>query len=177
MSIRLRPAARLCAIPAATDEESFDVESLFGGIFCDEGSEGGACIHAEITRIIEIIHRFGGFVSHHSKCALVFGIECDFGADGGFMTTKPYISGSNYLLKMGDWDKKTTLTLPNNETVSWTAIWDGLFWRFMHTHRAFFSKNPRLGMLLKTWDKMDQPKKDTHLRLANNFLQQLDSTK
>lgn len=98
-------------------------------------------------------------------------------ADGGIMTTKPYISGSNYLLKMGDWDKKTTLTLPSNETVSWTAIWDGLFWRFMHTHREFFSKNPRLGMLLKTWDKMDQIKKDTHLRLANNFLQQLDSTK
>ncbi|NDF97964.1 MAG: cryptochrome/photolyase family protein [Chitinophagia bacterium] len=98
-------------------------------------------------------------------------------ADGGIMTTKPYISGSNYLLKMGDWDKKTTLTLPNNETVSWTAVWDGLFWRFMHTHRDFFSKNPRLGMLLKTWDKMDQAKKATHLRLASLFLEQLDSTK
>lgn len=98
-------------------------------------------------------------------------------ADGGIMTTKPYISGSNYLLKMGDWDKKSTLTLPNKETVTWTAVWDGLFWRFMHTHRAFFSKNPRLGMLLKTWDKMDPDKKATHLRLANSFLNQLDTTK
>jgi deoxyribodipyrimidine photolyase-related protein len=98
-------------------------------------------------------------------------------ADGGIMTTKPYISGSNYLLKMGDWDKKSTLTLPNKETVSWTAVWDGLFWRFMHTHRDFFSKNPRLGMLLKTWDKMDPDKKATHLRLAGQFLQQLDATK
>jgi len=98
-------------------------------------------------------------------------------ADGGIMTTKPYISGSNYLLKMGDWDKKSTLTLPNNETVSWTAVWDGLFWRFMYTHRDFFSKNPRLGMLLKTWDKMDPGKKATHLRLADQFLQQLDATK
>ncbi|WP_432329038.1 hypothetical protein ACRQ5D_11885 [Mucilaginibacter sp. P25] len=26
-------------------------------------------------------------------------------ADGGLMMTKPYISGSNYLLKMGDWKK------------------------------------------------------------------------
>lgn len=98
-------------------------------------------------------------------------------ADGGIMTTKPYISGSNYLLKMGDWDKKTTLTLPNKETVAWTAVWDGLFWRFMHTHRNFFSKNPRLGMLLKTWDKMDPEKKATHLRLAGQFLKQLDTTK
>jgi deoxyribodipyrimidine photolyase-related protein len=98
-------------------------------------------------------------------------------ADGGIMTSKPYISGSNYLLKMGDWDKKITLTLPTNETVSWAAVWDGLFWRFMHTHRSFFSKNPRLGMLLKTWDKMDPDKKTTHLRLAGQFLQQLDATK
>ena len=98
-------------------------------------------------------------------------------ADGGIMTTKPYISGSNYLLKMGDWDKKSTLTLPNQETVSWTAVWDGLFWRFMHTHRDFFAKNPRLGMLLKTWDKMDPDKKATHLRLAGQFLLQLDTTK
>ena len=98
-------------------------------------------------------------------------------ADGGIMTTKPYISGSNYLLKMGDWDKKTTLTLPNKETVSWTAVWDGLFWRFMHTHRSFFSKNPRLGMLLKTWDKMDSEKRSTHLRLATNFLDLLDAGK
>jgi deoxyribodipyrimidine photolyase-related protein len=98
-------------------------------------------------------------------------------ADGGIMTTKPYISGSNYLLKMGDWDKKSTLTLPNNETVCWTAVWDGLFWRFMHTHRSFFSKNPRLGMLLKTWEKMDPEKQATHLRLAAQFLKQLDTTK
>jgi len=98
-------------------------------------------------------------------------------ADGGIMTTKPYISGSNYLLKMGDWDKKSTITLSNNETVSWTAVWDGLFWRFMHTHRSFFSKNPRLGMLLKTWDKMASEKKATHLRLATNFLSLLDSAK
>ena len=98
-------------------------------------------------------------------------------ADGGIMTTKPYISGSNYLLKMGDWDKKSTLTLPSKEIVSWTAVWDGLFWRFMHTHRGFFSKNPRLGMLLKTWDKMDPDKRSTHLRLADQFLQMLDTTK
>jgi deoxyribodipyrimidine photolyase-related protein len=84
-------------------------------------------------------------------------------ADGGLMTTKPYISGSNYLLKMGDWKKG-----------AWTSIWDGLFWRFMHTHRSFFSQNPRLGMLLKTFDKMPKEKQAAHLQAANQFLNQLD---
>ena len=64
-------------------------------------------------------------------------------ADGGLMATKPYISGINYLMKMSDYDKG-----------DWQATWDGLFWRFMHVHRDFFLKNPRLGMLVKTFDKM-----------------------
>ena len=84
-------------------------------------------------------------------------------ADGGLMTSKPYISGSNYLLKMSDYKKG-----------KWCEVWDGLFWRFMHVHRDFFSKNPRLGMLLKTWDKMSGEKRETHLSNAENFLATID---
>ena len=67
--------------------------------------------------------------------------------DGGLMATKPYISGSNYLLKMSNYPKGP-----------WQEVWDALFWRFMHVHRSFFSQNPRLGMLLKTFDKWDASK-------------------
>ena len=85
-------------------------------------------------------------------------------ADGGLMTTKPYISGSNYLMKMGDWPKG-----------EWQQVWDGLFWRFMHVHRDFFLQNPRLGMLVKTFDKMNEEKKGLHLQNAERFLDQLDT--
>ncbi len=85
-------------------------------------------------------------------------------ADGGLMTTKPYISGSNYLLKMSDYKKDE----------KWTTIWDALFWRFMHVHRAFFLSNPRLGMLIRTFDKMSDEKKELHLKTADKFLKQLD---
>ena len=84
-------------------------------------------------------------------------------ADGGMMTTKPYISGSNYLMKMSDYPKG-----------NWQPIWDGLFWRFMHVHRDFFTRNPRLGMLVKTFDKMPEAKRNAHLKLAEDFLAQLD---
>lgn len=83
-------------------------------------------------------------------------------ADGGLMTTKPYISGSNYLLKMGDWEKGP-----------WQETWDGLFWRFMHLHRDFFTQNPRLGMLVKTFDKMPVEKRNKHLKKADEFLSKL----
>jgi deoxyribodipyrimidine photolyase-related protein len=86
-------------------------------------------------------------------------------ADGGLMTSKPYISGSNYLIKMSNYDKNAL----------WCKIWDALFWRFMHVHRDFFMKNPRLGMLVKTFDKMAEDKKQAHLQIAQNFLDSLDA--
>jgi deoxyribodipyrimidine photolyase-related protein len=83
-------------------------------------------------------------------------------ADGGLMATKPYISGSNYLLKMSDYPKG-----------DWQATWDALFWRFMHTHRSFFLQNPRLGMLVRTFDKLSQEKQTAHLTLAEKYLKNL----
>jgi deoxyribodipyrimidine photolyase-related protein len=83
-------------------------------------------------------------------------------ADGGLMATKPYISGSNYLMKMSDYKKG-----------EWQPVWDGLFWRFMHVHRDFFLKNPRLGMLVRTFDKMPEEKQQLHLNNANQFLDSL----
>lgn len=83
-------------------------------------------------------------------------------ADGGLMATKPYISGSNYLMKMGNYKKG-----------EWQAIWDGLFWRFMDLHRDFFLQNPRLGMLVAMFDKMPNEKKLMHLTNGENYIQSL----
>jgi deoxyribodipyrimidine photolyase-related protein len=83
-------------------------------------------------------------------------------ADGGLMSTKPYISGSNYLMKMSDYPKG-----------DWQETWDALFWRFLDQHRSFFLKNPRLGMLVKTFDKWDEGKKRSMLQSANSYLASL----
>lgn len=84
-------------------------------------------------------------------------------ADGGLLSTKPYISSSNYILKMSNYKKG-----------DWQKVWDGLFWRFMDIHRDFFLKNPRLGMLIRTFDKMNEEKKSTHHQNAEAFLAQLE---
>jgi deoxyribodipyrimidine photolyase-related protein len=85
-------------------------------------------------------------------------------ADGGRMCSKPYISGSNYLLKMSDYKGDGR----------WEKIWDGLFWSFMHRHRDFFGQNPRIGMLLKTLDRMDPDKRNQHFSESEIYLQRLD---
>jgi deoxyribodipyrimidine photolyase-related protein len=84
-------------------------------------------------------------------------------ADGGMLSTKPYISGSNYIMKMSDYPKG-----------EWQTTWDALFWRFMDVHRSFFLQNPRLGMLIRTYDKWDEGKKKTTLRNAETYLEKLD---
>lgn len=58
-------------------------------------------------------------------------------ADGGMMTTKPYVSGANYVLKMSDYT-----------TGEWAEVWTKKYWDFIYKHEALFSKNPRMRMLL-----------------------------
>jgi len=83
-------------------------------------------------------------------------------ADGGFFATKPYISGSNYIMKMSNYKKG-----------DWQSIWDGLFWRFMDNNRDFFLKNPRLGMLVRTYDKMNPERQETLRNTAASFLKKI----
>ena len=84
-------------------------------------------------------------------------------SDGGSITTKPYISSSNYLLKMSDYNK--------NE--SWCKISDALYWRFLHIHFHKFSSNPRMKMQIALLNKMPKEKLENHLKIANDFLENL----
>jgi len=83
-------------------------------------------------------------------------------ADGGLFATKPYISSSNYILKMSNYKKG-----------NWQKTWDGLFWNFMYKQQVFFRSNARLGMLVRNLDKMSAEKREEHLTNAENYLKQL----
>ena len=80
-------------------------------------------------------------------------------ADGGLFATKPYISGSNYILKMSDYKKG-----------EWSETWNALFWRFMIKNEEFFRKNYRMNMLLSTFYKREQEDQDRLIQIAESFL-------
>jgi deoxyribodipyrimidine photolyase-related protein len=84
-------------------------------------------------------------------------------SDGGSITTKPYISSSNYLLKMSDYSK--------NE--SWCVILDALYWRFLYIHSHKFDTNARMKMQIALLNKMPKEKLENHLKIANDFLENL----
>jgi deoxyribodipyrimidine photolyase-related protein len=80
-------------------------------------------------------------------------------ADGGIFATKPYIAGSNYILKMS-----------NHSKGGWTDILDGLYWRFVNNKRELLSKNPRMSMMVRSFDKMSEERKKRILEAAESFL-------
>lgn len=82
-------------------------------------------------------------------------------ADGGIMSTKPYISSSNYLTKMGA-----------KKNAEWTVVWDALYWRFVYKHQDFFKANARTRPMTFHLDRMTTEKLNKHLEVANNFLKQ-----
>lgn len=87
-------------------------------------------------------------------------------ADGGLFATKPYLSSSNYILKMSNYEKG-----------DWQQTWDALFWNFIAKHEDFFAKNHRTGFILANYRKQSPEQKTAHLERAQSFLAQLDAEK
>ena len=52
----------------------------------------------------------------------------------------------------------------------WCDVMDGLYWRFINKNRNFFKKNPRLSMMVSTFDKMNSERKKIILSKANEFI-------
>lgn len=59
-------------------------------------------------------------------------------ADGGFLATKPYISGGNYLQKMGRWWHSSEDAKNSDFTK--------LYWKFIKKHSDKFKNNPRMSL-------------------------------
>ncbi|MEM9216368.1 MAG: cryptochrome/photolyase family protein [Cyanobacteria bacterium P01_F01_bin.150] len=79
-------------------------------------------------------------------------------SDGGIFATKPYICGSNYLLKMSDYKKGP-----------WCDAIDGLYWQFIDHHRPFFKENYRMRVMISNLDRMNAEKKIRIYGAADEF--------
>jgi deoxyribodipyrimidine photolyase-related protein len=80
-------------------------------------------------------------------------------ADGGLMTTKPYISSSAYILRMSNYSKG-----------DWCNIWDALYWRFIKKHEKTLSNTPRTKIIALYLARMQKTTLEDHLSRADNFL-------
>ncbi|MFN5372455.1 MAG: cryptochrome/photolyase family protein [Bacteroidia bacterium] len=94
-------------------------------------------------------------------------------ADGGIVGSKPYCSSAAYIQKMSDYcgncayDAKT-------KTEANSCPFNALYWHFHVRNRAKLERNPRIGMMYKTWDKMQLDVQNAVLKKGEGLLERLE---
>ena len=79
-------------------------------------------------------------------------------SDGGLMASKPYISSSNYILRMS-----------NHTKGEWSVIWDSLYWQFISNLKEKLVTNPRMSLMVNIFDKKTNKAKKDIKSISENF--------
>ncbi|MEJ2534716.1 MAG: cryptochrome/photolyase family protein [Gammaproteobacteria bacterium] len=95
-------------------------------------------------------------------------------ADGGVLASKPYAASANYLNKMGDHCGGCAYD-PKQRHGEGACPFNALYWHFMDRHRERFERNPRIGMIYRSWDRMDSERRDAIREHAERLLENLDA--
>jgi len=95
-------------------------------------------------------------------------------ADGGIVASKPYVSSGNYIAKMSDYCGSCAYSV-KNKTGARACPFNLLYWDFIVRHRDRFGRNPRMGPVYRTWDRMDDDRREAVREGAAAFLARLDA--
>lgn len=90
-------------------------------------------------------------------------------ADGGFFATKPYAAGAAYQDKMGNHCASCRFD-PKKKDGPDACPFHSLYWNFFGQHAKLFGKNPRIGMMVKIWEKKPSAEQKEIRQKAQRFL-------
>ncbi len=76
-------------------------------------------------------------------------------SDGGGITTKPYVSSSNYIRRMSDYHKG-----------EWSIVWDSLFWSFIQENKNKIAKIPRMKVILHNLKRKTQEEIGDYIKVT-----------
>ncbi len=93
-------------------------------------------------------------------------------ADGGIMSTKPYVSTGQYINKMSNYCKNCYYKVTEKFGEK-ACPFNALYWNFLMEHQETLKKNPRMSMMYKILDKMTLEEKDLFKNQAKKWIQQL----
>ncbi len=95
-------------------------------------------------------------------------------ADGGLLSSKPYISSANYINKMSSYCKSCHYDHKKKYGEN-ACPFNSLYWNFLESQKSKLESNPRMGMMYKLLDKMDEDEKGRVLDQAKYYLENRDS--
>ncbi|MGB5238978.1 MAG: cryptochrome/photolyase family protein [Flavobacteriaceae bacterium] len=94
-------------------------------------------------------------------------------ADGGIIATKPYISSSSYINKMGTYCKECSYNR-NLRTGDNACPFNSLYWNFLDEKREKLHNNPRMGMMYNLLNKIPGEEMDSIRRRATTIIENPD---
>jgi deoxyribodipyrimidine photolyase-related protein len=93
-------------------------------------------------------------------------------ADGGVVATKPYVSSANYINKMSDYcggchyDHK-------KRSGEGSCPFNSMYWEFLNRHRDKLEGNPRMGMVYRVLEKIDEREREEIFKTARGYRESL----
>ncbi|MEM1079748.1 MAG: cryptochrome/photolyase family protein [Pseudomonadota bacterium] len=94
-------------------------------------------------------------------------------ADGGVLGSKPYVSSGAYIDRMSNYCKSCAYKV-KQKTGEGACPFNLLYWQFLIRHRGRFEGNPRMAQMYRTFDRMDETRRETVLFEAEGVLARLD---
>lgn len=79
-------------------------------------------------------------------------------ADGGLMSTKPYVSSGQYIHRMSDYCESCYYSI-SEKTGEKACPFHALYWLFLEDHRDLLEKNPRMRLMYANWGKQKEEQK------------------
>jgi deoxyribodipyrimidine photolyase-related protein len=95
-------------------------------------------------------------------------------ADGGVLASKPYAAGGTYINKMSDYCSGCSYK-PLKKNGEGACPFNYLYWHFLVRNRTSLERNPRIAMMYRTYDRMEEDKRAAITHDASQFLKRLDA--
>ncbi|WGL59812.1 cryptochrome/photolyase family protein [Pigmentibacter sp. JX0631] len=95
-------------------------------------------------------------------------------ADGGIVASKPYAASANYISKMSNFCMNCFYN--SKETVGVNSCpFNSLYWNFINKNKNKFQENPRMSLIIKSWENFSDDKKKTIILRAEKILNLMEN--
>ncbi len=132
--------------------------SLLAGLHPDEVNEWYHIVYADAYQWVELPNVTGMILY----------------ADGGVVASKPYAASGAYINKMSNYCQRCSYS-PTKKNGPKACPFNYLYWDFLARNDETLRGNPRLGMIYRTYDRMDDEKKHAIKDDSARFLKALDN--
>lgn len=94
-------------------------------------------------------------------------------ADGGLLSTKPYISSANYINKMSNYCTNCHYS-KSKKTGEKACPFNSLYWNFLMVHEEALSKNRRMSMIYNLLNKKSSEEREALRQQAEYYLEHVN---